>query len=93
MKLVWSQTFIRTYKKRTRRHRELQERVKKTIELLAQDPMNPRLRSHKLKGELENVWACTIDYDNRLLFEIIRNDQTGEMEIFLLTLGTHDEVY
>ena len=39
------------------------------------------------------VWACTVDYDNRILFEFAMNPDTGEEEIYLLTMGAHDEVY
>ena len=39
------------------------------------------------------MWACTVDYDNRILFEFAQNAATGEEEILLVTLGTHDEVY
>jgi mRNA-degrading endonuclease YafQ of YafQ-DinJ toxin-antitoxin module len=46
-----------------------------------------------LKGELSGVWACTVDYDNRILFEFVKNPDAGNEEILLLTLGTHDEVY
>lgn len=51
------------------------------------------LHSHKLKGELAGAWACTVDYDNRILFEFAQNPESGEEEILLLTMGTHDEVY
>jgi mRNA-degrading endonuclease YafQ of YafQ-DinJ toxin-antitoxin module len=46
-----------------------------------------------LKGDLAGVWACTVDYDNRILFEFVQNPESGEEEIHLLTMGTHDEVY
>lgn len=39
------------------------------------------------------VWACTVNYNNRLLFEFVQNENTGEEEILLLTVGAHDEVY
>ena len=93
MKLVWSQTFVRAYKRQTRRNPQLQKRIQRTLEILEQDPFHPSLRSHKLKGELSGIWACVIDYDNRLLFEFIENSDSGEIEVFLLTLGTHDAVY
>jgi len=93
MRLVWSQTFVRAYKRQTRRNPKLRERILHTLQLLEQDPFHPALRSHKLKGELAGVWACVIDYDNRLLFEFVENPETGEKELFLITLGTHDAVY
>lgn len=34
-----------------------------------------------------------VDYDNRILFEFVQNPESGEEEILLLTMGTHDDVY
>jgi len=90
--LVWSTTFARAFKRLARRAPELRDRVEHTLEQLAQDPFYPTLHTHKLKGELAGTWACTVDYDNRVLFEFTQNE-SGEEEILLLTVGTHDEVY
>ena len=91
--LVWSTTFVRAFKRAVRRQPELQARVEHTLKQLAEDPFHPTLHSHKLNGELTGVWACTVDYDNRILFEFVQNPNSGEEEILLLTMGTHDEVY
>jgi addiction module RelE/StbE family toxin len=91
--LVWSSAFVRAFKRAVRRQPNLQARVERTLKQLAEDPFHPSLHSHKLKGELAGAWACTVDYDNRILFEFVRNPESGEEEILLLTMGTHDEVY
>ncbi len=93
--LVWGVTFKRAFKQVTRRHPELQQKVERALEQLVEDPVHPKLHAHKLKGKLSGVWACTVDYDNRILFEFVKNPDVDvdEEEIFLLTLGTHDEVY
>ena len=91
--LVWSAGFERACKRVVRRRPELRARVQSTLERLAENPFHPMLRSHKLKGELAGAWACTVDYDNRILFEFVYNPKSGEEEILLLTMGTHDEVY
>ena len=91
--LVWSAAFVRAIKRAVRRQPELQARVERTLQQLAEDPFHPILHSHKLKGKLAGVWACTVDYDNRILFEFVQNPESGEEEILLLTMGTHDEVY
>ena len=91
--LVWSPAFVRAFKRAVRRQPDLRARVKRTLQQLTEDPFHPTLHSHKLKGELEGAWACTVDYHNRLLFELVRNPESGEEEILLLTMGTHDEVY
>lgn len=91
--LVWSAAFVRAFKRALRRQPELRERIERTLKLLAEDPFHPMLHSHKLKGELAEAWACTVDYDNRIVFEFVRNPESGAEEILLLTMGTHEEVY
>ena len=91
--LVWSVAFVRVFKRLARRQPELRTRVERTLQQLAEDPFHPTLHSHKLKGELAGAWACTVDYDNRILFEFAQNQESGEEEILLLTMGTHNEVY
>lgn len=91
--LVWSATFVRALKRVVRRRPDLRPRIERTLEQLAEDPFHAMLHTHKLKGELSGVWACTVDYDNRILFEFVVSPISGEDEIFLLTMGTHAEVY
>jgi len=91
--LVWTAAFIRAFKRAVGRQPELRARVERTLQQLAEDPFHPKLHSHKLKGELAGAWACTVDYDNRILFEFVQNPESGAEEILLLTMGTHDEVY
>ena len=91
--LVWSSKFIRIVKKKTRSNSELIQKLSDTLKLLEQDPFHHKLHTHKLKGQFENSWACTIDYDNRIIFEFMKNPESGEDEILLLTLGSHDNVY
>jgi mRNA-degrading endonuclease YafQ of YafQ-DinJ toxin-antitoxin module len=54
-------------------------------------PLTPRLGSHKLRGELAGLWACSAGYDLRIVFEIAMHE--GKEVILLVSLGTHDEVY
>lgn len=51
------------------------------------DPGDPLLRTHKLKGEFAEYWAFSVDRDLRVLFR-----WEGDIA-FLVSLGTHDEVY
>ncbi len=59
-----------------------------TLRRLLYDPTDPQLKTHKLKGKLEDCWACSGGYDLRILF-----DFDSDEVIVLLALGTHDEVY
>ncbi|NES70490.1 MAG: plasmid stabilization protein, partial [Okeania sp. SIO2D1] len=60
-------------------------------ELLATEPLNPRLRTHKLKGELQDSWICSAGYNLRIIFALVEYDKT--QAILLESIGTHDEVY
>ena len=91
--LVWSSTFIRKFKRLIRQNPNLRISIEKTLQKLVDDPFQPSLRSHKLKGDLSNRWSCSIDYSNRILFKFVINEETQEEEILLLTLGSHDQVY
>jgi len=91
--VVWSNTFVRAYKRILRRQPELPARIEQTLKALIQDPFNPQLHSHKLKGDFGGTWACTVSYDLRILFEFIQKQESGEEEILLLTIGTHEDVY
>jgi mRNA-degrading endonuclease YafQ of YafQ-DinJ toxin-antitoxin module len=61
--------------------------LRAALRRFAADPQDPLLHTHKLKGELADYWAFTVDEDLRVLFR-----WDGEVA-FLVNLGTHDEVY
>ncbi len=69
MNLIWSETFIRLFKRKIRRQPELRVSVERRLRVLSENPFYPALHSHKLKGALKGSWACTVDYDNRILFD------------------------
>ena len=91
--LVWSSSFLRSLKRKTRRQPGLHDKVEQTLRRLSQDPFDHLLHTHKLTGQLSGTWACSVGYDVRILFEFVQNPESGEEEIFLLTVGSHDEVY
>jgi len=85
--LVWSAAFVRAVMRATRRQPDLRVSVEHTLQQLAEDPFHPTLPTHRLKGELAGAWACTVDYDDRILFEFAQNPSSGEEEIFPFDQG------
>jgi len=64
-------------------------KFKKVIDKLADNPFDNSLKTHKLKGNLSDFYACSLTYQYRIVLTIeIRNE-----EIVLVNIGTHDEVY
>ncbi|MEG3437046.1 type II toxin-antitoxin system mRNA interferase toxin, RelE/StbE family [Pannus brasiliensis CCIBt3594] len=91
--LVFSSPFKRAYKAIIKRNPALKSKIAEKLKLLEIDPYDPSLRTHKLKGQLSGAWACSIEYDCRIVFSFSQNPDTQEEEIFLIDIGTHDEVY
>ncbi len=61
--------------------------LRAVLRRLAADPRDPVLGTHRLKGELSGYWACTVNDNLRLLF------RWEEDELYLVNLGTHDQVH
>jgi mRNA-degrading endonuclease YafQ of YafQ-DinJ toxin-antitoxin module len=93
MKIGWTPKSLRAFKRLIRKNPNLRPLIEQTLRQLAEDPFHPSLHTHKLKGDLSNIWSCSIDYSNRLLFEFVENPEEQEEGILLINLGDHDEVY
>ncbi len=91
--LVWSPGFKRSFKRAIRRRPDLQDKIEHALELLANDPFSPLLHTHKLRGDLAGSWACTVDFEYRIVFEFVRDPESQEEMILLEAVGMHDEVY
>ena len=91
MKLILSKAFARDAKRLLKKSPQFAESVKNTLNLLETDVFHPHLKTHRLKGQLKDSWACSVAYDLRIIFEIVRHE--NEDTILLQTIGTHDEVY
>jgi mRNA interferase YafQ len=93
MQVVWSSSFTRSFKKITKRNPQLRDRITEILMLLAEDPFTPSLKSHKLTGNLEGLWSCSVAYDCRIIFEFSEEEDVLEVFILLVNIGNHDEVY
>ncbi|PTN33793.1 type II toxin-antitoxin system mRNA interferase toxin, RelE/StbE family [Desulfonatronum sp. SC1] len=92
-KLAWSQSFKRGYKKAVRSNPHLEQKNHDMLEFLCKEPFDSRLRSHKLYGKLDGLWACRVEHDCRIVFAFDKDPQTGDQLIALIDVGKHDEVY
>jgi addiction module RelE/StbE family toxin len=89
--LFRSNAFVRRAKKVLKKNPEAIQDIHSALKLLATDCFDPRLKTHKLTGDLEGSWACSAGYDLRIVFEFVEHE--GAEGILLLTVGTHEEVY
>lgn len=91
--LVWGKSFVKAFKRVVKKHPHLRDDIEDTLGLLAENPFAPALATHKLQGQLSDSWACSVGYDMRIIFDFVKNEDQTEDDIFLLEIGTHDEVY
>ena len=92
-RLVWGTSFRRAFKKAVRKNPRLSEAILDVIGRLARDPFEPSLKTHKLQGQLQGLWACWVEYDCRIVLSFQQDDDAGAEVIVLIDIGTHDEVY
>ena len=89
--LVATPKFDRAYARYARRDQTRRQCVDEMLARLQANPLDPRLKTHPLSGELAGHYACSCGYDCRILF-LWRRDASPET-IILITVGTHDSVY
>ena len=89
IKVGFSSFFKRAFKKRIlNKGIEYEARFWNKLELFVKNPYDPQLRTHKLTGELNNLWSFSVEYDCRVIFRFLEKDN-----ILFVDIGTHDEVY
>lgn len=63
----------------------IQLKTKETIKELKNNPFPKNLKVHKLSWKLYAYYSCSVDYKNRIIFEISDN-----WKILLLLVWDHD---
>ena len=87
MKIVYHKTFLKHFKKRIAPHKKLEERFYQRLNLLIQDPTNPILKRHQLRGKKKIYWSFAVTGDIRVIYRI------EGRTLYLYNIGTHAQVY
>ena len=88
-KIIETKTYSKKVRKFLKKHPNIFNKYEKTIFILEQNPYHPSLRLHKLKGGLKEYFSVSIDLEYRIILDFIVIDK----EIYLIDIGSHDEVY
>ncbi|PIW98577.1 MAG: type II toxin-antitoxin system mRNA interferase toxin, RelE/StbE family [Ignavibacteria bacterium CG_4_8_14_3_um_filter_37_9] len=83
MKLHWSSSYKRAFKQTVNVRPDTKQKIITVMEKLSVDPFSAELKTYKLKGILENSWACAAGYNLRIIFNFVKNVETSETEILL----------
>jgi mRNA-degrading endonuclease YafQ of YafQ-DinJ toxin-antitoxin module len=88
-KIIETKTYIKKVHKFFKKHPNILKKYEKTIYILEQNPYHPSLRLHKLQGNLGEYFSISIDMEYRIVLDLIITNE----EIYLIDIGSHDEVY
>jgi mRNA-degrading endonuclease YafQ of YafQ-DinJ toxin-antitoxin module len=86
--VAFSSSFKRAFKKRIIGRQPLEDKFWKRLEIFQANPLDARLRTHKLSGDLQEYWSFSIEYDVRVVFQF-----AAKKSVVFQDIGTHDEVY
>ena len=92
-KVIWEEGFRRALKRYLKKQPMLQAKVVTALQSLAENPFDTSLKTHKLKGDLTGLWACTVEYDCRIIFRFQEIEGEPESAIMAIDIGSHDDVY
>ena len=82
MKILYSPHFKRAYKKLSA---EIKNQAEKREQLFRENDRDPRLKTHKLKGEFKEFWSFSVTYSHRIVFTYESRSQVTFHDI-----GDHD---
>ncbi len=88
IKIGFSSSFKKTFKKKTYKNKNLEQKFWINLERFENNPFESSLKTHKLSGKLEGLWSFVVEYDCRVIFKFLE-----ENKVLLIDIGSHDEVY
>ncbi len=87
--IIFTEIYEKKAKKFFKKHSDLKKKYAKTLKLLKSNPFHPSLRLHKLQGDKKEFYSVSLDMNYRIILDFIVIDK----QIFLIDIGSHDEVY
>ena len=87
--IIFTESYTRRAVKFLKKHPELRNQYKKTLELLELNPQHPSLRLHKLTGTLSDLHSVSINISYRITLEFLVKGS----RILPVNIGKHEDVY
>jgi addiction module RelE/StbE family toxin len=88
MKIEFSTRFLKSYKKLVSGRPDVAITSLQKILLFSDNPLDPTLKFHKLKGKLSDTWSFSIEENLRVLV-----DRKDASKYLFVDIGTHNQVY
>ena len=87
MHLKYAKKFLKNFDRRIEKNAKLKKQFQERLELFLTDPQNPLLKNHRLVGARKYLNAFSVTGNIRVLYY-----QKGDT-VYLLDIGTHNQVY
>ena len=87
MKIEFSSSYRKVFKKLISKNPDIVFLVFNKLLVLSENINHPSLKLHRLKGNLKDFHAISIENNIRIILEL------KEDSILLINIGIHDEVY
>jgi len=87
--IIYKDKFKKKLQKFLKKHPDIREKFKSSVKNLENNPFESSLKTHKLTGKLKDNYACSINHEYRIILSIVIIKE----EVFLIDIGTHNEVY
>ena len=85
MQYILSKQFEKDFAKLPKTTRK---KVLVTLKIFIQDPLDPRLHTHRLRGRWHNHYSINITGDIRAIYVYVEHNT-----VYFVALGTHSELY
>jgi len=84
-----TKAYFKKLKKFLKKHPDVFSKYEKVVTILEINPQHSSLRLHKLQGNFHEYYSVSLDMEYRIIIDFI----IIEKEIFLIDIGSHNEVY
>lgn len=88
MRIKFYSKYIKNYKKRIRSNKNLSLQVENRIVIFMNNPNDPILKNHSLKGSKDGLKSFSITGDIRIVYQQITDE-----EVVFVDIGSHNQVY
>lgn len=86
MKIKYHKKFLKRFEKLSKKYKK---KVVETIKIFSTNPLDKRLRNHKLTGNAAALHAISVTGDMRIIFK----EYDKYTLVIMLDVGNHNQVY
>lgn len=87
MRLLYDDVYLKSFRRITKNNIKIKRKIVEKLNLFLEDKAHHSLRLHKINTIKGGVWSISIDMNVRVLI------QYKGVDIILLDIGTHDDIY